>query len=196
MVADGKLLLKEKGTVMEKNRVEVVIDGHIITLVSDDKESYLQKVGLYIDRKLAEVKASMSNKPITEHLRTLLIAVNIADEYFKEQEKGKELERTHKAYVHEMGRMQEENHMLSEKLHEMQAQLSYVREQYIKEVGQLQEDSGEMSELRQEASRLADANRDLQEQLQYARRELEEYISTFDSSEDRQNVVNFSATQR
>jgi len=181
---------------MEKNRVEVVIDGHIITLVSDDKESYLQKVGLYIDRKLAEVKASMSNKPITEHLRTLLIAVNIADEYFKEQEKGKELERTHKAYVHEMGRMQEENHMLSEKLHEMQAQLSYVREQYIKEVGQLQEDSGEMSELRQEASRLADANRDLQEQLQYARRELEEYISTFDSSEDRQNVVNFSATQR
>ena len=191
---------------MEKNRVEVVIDGQIITLVSDEQEAYMQKVALYIDKKLGEIKSTKPNKPVGEHLRTLLISVNIADDYFKAVEKRQELEDVHEAYVHEMGRMQEENILLTEKLHELQAQLSYVREQYVREVGELQEentrlgesienfDPAELDELRQESARLADANRDLQEQLQYARVELEEYISTFDDQQsDRKNVVNFSS---
>ena len=186
---------------MEKNRVEVVIDGQIITLVSDEREEYMQSVALYIDKKLGEIRSSKSNNPVNEHLRTLLISVNIADDYFKAVEQRKELEETHRAYINEMGRMQEENQLLAEKLHELQAQISYVREQYIREVGQMQEENEKLKktsensdapaedELRKEVSRLADANRDLQEQLQYTRHELEEYISTFD---DRQNVVNFS----
>jgi|GEM_PF-1105800 len=191
---------------MEKNRVEVVIDGQITTLVSDENEAYMQKVALYIDKKLSEIKTSKSNTPVTEHLRTLLISVNIADDFFKAVENYERLENTHATYVREMGTMQEENILLSEKLQELQAQLSFVREQYVKEVGQLQEDSvrlnemlgsvpdgKEMDELRKENARLADANRDLQEQLRYARAELDEYISTFDSQkhDDMKNVVNF-----
>lgn len=170
---------------MEKNRVEVVIDGQIITLVSDEQEEYMQKVALYIDKKLSEIRSSKSNKPVSEHLRTLLISVNIADDYFKAVEKRQSLEDTHEAYIQEMGRMQEENIMITEKLHELQAKLNHVEDQHIKEVGQLQEEN----------SRLVELSRDLQEQLQYARNELEEYISTFDgqSQEDRPNVVNFSS---
>ena len=199
---------------MEKNRVEVVIDGQIITLVSDEKEAYMQKVALYIDKKLGEIKSSKSNKPITEHLRTLLISVNIADDYFKALEQYNSLNNTHQTYVREMGLLQEENILLSEKLHELQAQLSYVREQYVKEVGQLQEEmtklidekraleeqagassSQELEEMRQESARLAEVNRNLTEQLQYARSELEEYISTFDKQQEGEikNVVNFNS---
>lgn len=199
---------------MEKNRVEVVIDGQIITLVSDEKEAYMQKVALYIDKKLGEIKSSKSNKPITEHLRTLLISVNIADDYFKALEQYNSLNNTHQTYVREMGLLQEENILLSEKLHELQAQLSYVREQYVKEVGQLQEEmtklieekkvleeqagvnsSQELEEIRQESARLAEVNRNLTEQLQYARSELEEYISTFDKQQEGEikNVVNFNS---
>ena len=199
---------------MDKNRVEVVIDGQIITLVSDEQEEYMQKVGLYIDKKLNEIKSTKSNKPVSEHLRTLLISVNIADDYFKAVEKRQALEDTHEAYVHEMGRMQEENILLTEKLHELQAHISHQREQHVNEAGYLQEENTglakrvedlqiqleqiggstvEQEELRQEAARLADVNRDLQEQLQYARNELDEYISTFDDNlqDDRKNVVSF-----
>ena len=168
---------------MGKNRVEVVIDGQIITLVSDEKEEYMQKVALYIDRKLNEIKSNKSNKPVSEHLRTLLISVNIADDYFKAVEKRQALEDTHESYVQEMGRMQEENILLTEKLYELQAQISHVRDH----------ESSEMDELKQETVRLTDVNKELQEQLQYARNELDEYISTFDGhpQEDRPNVVNF-----
>lgn len=165
---------------MEKNRVEVVIDGQIITLVSDEPESYMQKVALYIDKKLSEIKTTKPNKPVSEHLRTLLISVNIADDYFKAVEKRQALEDTHEAYVHEMGRMQEENLLLNEKLHELQAKLSFSQEQYDRDTGRLQEEN----------SRLASSAEDMRDQLTYARRELDEYISTFD---DRQNVVSFSS---
>ena len=170
---------------MGKNRVEVVIDGQIITLVSDEKEEYMQKVALYIDKKLTEIKTSKSNKPVSEHLRTLLISVNIADDYFKAQEERRSLEDTHEAYVNEMGRMEEENSLLTEKFHELQAQLNHLREQHVREIGQLQEEN----------ARLVEVSRDLQEQLQNARNELEEYISTFDvqQDEERPNVVNFSS---
>ena len=180
---------------MEKNRVEVVIDGQIITLVSDEKEEYMQKVALYIDKKLSEIKSSKSNKPVSEHLRTLLISVNIADDYFKAVEKRRVLEDTHEAYMNEMGRMQEENILLTEKIHELQAGLSHTKEVNSREITQLQEEN----------ARLVDLSRDLQEQLQYARNELEEYISTFDGQFDKRdqmgpsgqsdmpNVVNFGS---
>ncbi|MCL2399010.1 MAG: cell division protein ZapA [Defluviitaleaceae bacterium] len=201
---------------MEKNRVEVVIDGQIITLVSDENEAYMQKVALYIDKKLDEIKSSKSNKPVSEHLRTLLISLNIADDYHKALDKYQSLEGTHDAYIQEMGRMQEENYLLTEKLHELQTQLTYGREQYTREVRQLQEDNAmqnhkiqilheqleqtqsqytlEMELLHQEMSRLKESNRDLQDKYQYAINELDEYISTFDDHDrDRKNVVSFSS---
>jgi len=173
---------------MEKNRVKVVIDGEIITLVSDEKESYMQKVALYINKKLGEIKSSKANKPVSEHLRTLLISVNIADDYFKAVEKRQALEDAYEAYKNDMGRVQEENILLTEKLHELQAQLSTVRKQGVIEADNLRQ-------LQEENVQLNEKVDYLQENLQYARRELEEYISTFDdSSDDRKNVVNFSSS--
>ena len=200
---------------MAKNRVEVVIDGQIITLVSDEKEAYMQKVALYIDKKLGEIKSSKSDKPISEYLRALLISVNIADDYFKAEELRQDLEYIHKNYVHEMERMQEENILITEKLHELQARLSYARDQHIRETGQLKEENAKLNkqasslknqfdkfkpettkkleELREESIRLDNANLELQKQLKCAKDELEEYINTFDGCQtDRQNVVNFT----
>jgi len=176
---------EEKDIAMEKNRVKVVIDGEIITLVSDEDEAYMQQLALYINKKLSEIRSTKSNKPLSEHLRTLLISVNIADDYFKAVAKRQALEDTHEAFKHEMGHMQEENILLTEKLHELQAQLSAVREQYANDIKQLQE-------LQEENILLTDRAQGLQENLQYARSELEEYISTFDELDDRKNVVNFS----
>jgi len=166
---------------MEKKRVDVVIDGQIITFVSFEDESYMQKVAHYIDRKLSDIKSSKANKPIGEYIRTLLIAANIADDYFKAVEKGKALEGIHEAYVQEMSRIQEENVVLTDRLHELQMQLNFLRDQSTRESGQFQQ--------------LQEENTMLREDLQYAQNELEEYISTFDGSTDeRKNVVNFSTS--
>ena len=159
---------------MEKKRVDVVIDGQIITFVSFEDEAYMQKVAHYIDKKLSDIKSSKANKPIGEYIRTLLIAANIADDYFKAVEKGQALEDIHETYVQEMSRIQEENVVLTDRLHELQIQLNFLREQSTREAEQM---------------------RQLQEDLQHAQNELEEYISTFDGNADeRKNVVNFSAS--
>ena len=173
---------------MEKKRVDVVIDGQIITFVSFEDEAYMQKVAHYIDKKLSDIRSSKANKPIGEYIRTLLLAANIADDYFKVVEKGQALEDIHEAYVQEMSRIQEENVVLTDRLYELQIQLNFLREQSTRESGLLQQ-------LQEENIILTKRAQSLQEDLQYAQKELEEYISTFDGNADeRKNVVNFSAS--
>lgn len=116
------------------NKVEVVIGGVIITLVSDEHEDYMQKLARYIDKKLAEIQAANPNASINERTRTLLISLNVADDYFKTQEKFQKLQEHHEKFVSEMGRMQEENHLLTERIYELQDQLNQSRaelEEYI-----------------------------------------------------------------
>ena len=102
------------------NKVEVVIGGEIITLVSGENEEYMQKLSRYIDKKLNEIKSMKTNAAINERTRTLFIAINIADDYFRASERLKTLENEHERFVVELGRMQEENYLLAEKLHEFQ----------------------------------------------------------------------------
>ena len=66
-----------------RNKLEVSICGENITLMSEENEEHMQKVALYINRKLGEIKKFNSNASINERTRALFIAVNIADDYFK-----------------------------------------------------------------------------------------------------------------
>ena len=109
---------------IEKNKVEAVIGGEIITLVSGENEEYMQKLARYIDRKLNEIKEMKSNASINERKRALFISINIADDYFKTLEALNQLETEHEKYVAELGRIQEENYLLKEKLREMQDRLN------------------------------------------------------------------------
>ena len=106
------------------NKVNVVIGGEIITLISNENEEYMQKLARYIDIKLTEIKSMKSNASINERTRTLFFAVNVADDYFKTLEKLRFLEGEHEKYILELGRMQEENYLLTEKIHEMQDRLN------------------------------------------------------------------------
>lgn len=109
------------------NKVDVVIGGEIITLVSGEHEDYMQTLARYIDRKLSEIKSLNSTASINERTRTLFIAINVADDYFKTLERLRRLEAEHSKYIAEMGRMQEENYLLTEKLHHMQDQYNQSR---------------------------------------------------------------------
>ncbi|MCL2373483.1 MAG: cell division protein ZapA [Defluviitaleaceae bacterium] len=65
------------------NRVEVVIGGEIVTLKSKEKPEYLQKLASYVDQKMRAVKKHSLPASIDDNIKSLLIALNIADDYFK-----------------------------------------------------------------------------------------------------------------
>jgi len=60
----------------EKNKVEVRIAGKDYTLVGCESEEYIQKVALYIDKKMTEIMR-MNNK-LSTSMASVLTAVNVA----------------------------------------------------------------------------------------------------------------------
>jgi cell division protein ZapA len=111
------------------NKVNVVIGGEIITLRSSEEADYLQKLALYADKKIEEIKSKSVAAAIDDHVRSLLIALNIADDYHKALEKFEKLDVLHKRFVSEMGKLQEENAQLAKKMKEMQSELTKTKKE-------------------------------------------------------------------
>ena len=125
------------------NRVEVLICGEVITLKSNDDEAYLQRIARYIDQKLADLVALNVTASINERVRTLLIAVNVADDYFKANDKLARLNAEHEKYINEIGRMQQENMLLREKFHELQAEHARLQAEFEEYLQEFDAKSGE-----------------------------------------------------
>ena len=66
-----------------KNKTEVLIAGKICTLSGYESEEYLQKVATYINNKLAEFKKLDGYNHQTKENKSILLELNIADDYFK-----------------------------------------------------------------------------------------------------------------
>lgn len=66
-----------------KNNTEVIIDGKIYTLSGYESEEYLQKVASYINNKTAEYAKVESFKRQPLDTQSVLLQLNIADDYFK-----------------------------------------------------------------------------------------------------------------
>jgi len=119
--------MKHEGSQMmdstESNKVDVVIGGEITTLKSNEKPEYLQKLALYVDHKTTEILSKNSSASINEKMRTLLIALNIADDYFKIKDKHDKLFVLHERFVNEMTRLQQDNTALTQKVNKLENQL-------------------------------------------------------------------------
>ena len=66
-----------------KNKTEVLIDGKIYTLSGYESEEYLQRVATYINNKLAELKNLDGYARLSQELKSILLELNVADDYFK-----------------------------------------------------------------------------------------------------------------
>ena len=66
-----------------KNKTEVLIDGKIYTLSGYESEEYLQRVATYINNKLAELKKLDGYARLSQELKSILLELNVADDYFK-----------------------------------------------------------------------------------------------------------------
>lgn len=94
-----------------KNKVVLRIAGKDYTLVGVESDEYIQKVGLYIDKKMNEI--IKTNNKLSTSLAAVLTSINVADEYFKSYESETHLKKELKHAHDELGKMREENRRLS-----------------------------------------------------------------------------------
>ena len=76
----------------EKNTVQVLIGGKIVRLSGYESEDYLERVASYMNHKLDEMSTLNGWRRMTNDQKNTLIALNIADDYFKAREKAEDLE--------------------------------------------------------------------------------------------------------
>ncbi|WZL83104.1 cell division protein ZapA [Vallitaleaceae bacterium 9-2] len=92
----------------QKNESKVLIGGNVYTLSGDESEEYLQHVALYINKKMQEVQNSENGKKLNTRLQSVLLAINIADDYFKVKTSLDEKERQIEELKKETDRLKNE----------------------------------------------------------------------------------------
>lgn len=70
--------------------IPVVINGKVYTLSGYEGEDYLQNIATYINNKIAECKASEDYRRMNSEYQGVLLALNIADDYFKARTRADE----------------------------------------------------------------------------------------------------------
>ena len=76
----------------EKHYAEVLIDGVVYTLGGQEDEAYLRRVAAYLSEKIGEVRKQKGYSRMSAEYQNLLLQLNVADDYFKEKERGDLLE--------------------------------------------------------------------------------------------------------
>ncbi|MCX8130798.1 MAG: cell division protein ZapA [Clostridia bacterium] len=94
----------------EKNKVDIRIAGKEYTLVGSESDEYIQKVGLYIDKKMNEIMRI--NSKLSTSMAAVLTAINVADDYFKAHENEGYLKKELKKASEELERLREDNRSL------------------------------------------------------------------------------------
>lgn len=117
-----------------KTDIPVVINNKVYTLSGYEGEDYLQNVATYINGKIAECKSSEEYRRMNVEYQGILLALNIADDYFKAKSKADEV----------VGDNSDKEQQLYELRHEViEAQIKHeaalkLVEEYKEQVSQLQ----------------------------------------------------------
>ena len=85
-----------------KNTTQVLIDGKIITLGGYESPEYLQKVAAYLNQKISELSQSAGYNRLSVDTKHTLLALNIADDYFKAKRQAEMFEEELEAKDREM----------------------------------------------------------------------------------------------
>ena len=75
-----------------KTDTEVIIGGKVFTLSGYESEEYLQKVASYINNKINEYNKVESFRRRPMDTQSVLLQLNIADDYFKSKKQISVLE--------------------------------------------------------------------------------------------------------
>lgn len=102
-----------------KNKVTVTIGGQDYTMVAVEDEAYVRKCAAHVDEKLNEIKTVRLSLTDT----AVLAAMNVADEYFKEQENSENLRRQYMESLEEASRLKLELSEAKREIYKLQTKL-------------------------------------------------------------------------
>ena len=105
----------------EKHYAQVLIDGKIYTLGGAEEAQYLQKVASYINDKTAQLKAKDGFSKQSQEYQSVMIQLNIADDYFKAAEQARESQK-------QRDDMEKESYSLKHDLVTMQMKLENLEQ--------------------------------------------------------------------
>lgn len=112
-----------------KNKVEVRIAGKDYTLLGTESDEYMQKVALYVDKKMNEIMRA--NNKLSTSMVAVLTALNTSDDLFKLKESETALRNELKQISEELEilkkekkKLSEENSILTEKNNQLQLELA------------------------------------------------------------------------
>lgn len=77
----------------DKTDTEITIAGRKYTLSGVASEEYLKQVADYLNRKIHEMSDDMSYWKLNGEMKTLMLQLNLADDYFKEKERADEAQK-------------------------------------------------------------------------------------------------------
>lgn len=77
----------------EKTTAEVIIGGKVYTLSGYEGEEYLQRVANYINNKMIELDEIEAFRRFSMDMKSVLVHLNIADDYFKAKAYVEKLEK-------------------------------------------------------------------------------------------------------
>ena len=87
-----------------KNKVVVTIADRDYTMVAVEDENYVRKCAAHVDQQLREI----ANSRISQADAAVLAAMNIADQYFREQDAAENLRRQIKDNLEEVNQLKVE----------------------------------------------------------------------------------------
>jgi cell division protein ZapA len=111
---------------LSKNNIQVIIAGKIYTLSGFESEEYLQRVAAYLNNKIIESGSADGYYRMSPELRSILLELNIADDYFKMKLKVEEME-------HELSEKEKEMYDYKHELVAAQVRLEELEKQISEE---------------------------------------------------------------
>lgn len=91
----------------EKNKVTVRIAGNEYVISGDESPEYIQKIALFVDRKLQEI--TRKNHLLSTSMASVLTSINFADEVFRLGETLKKTEFDFNEFKKKYQELKEEN---------------------------------------------------------------------------------------
>ncbi len=91
----------------QKNEVQVVIDGKVLTMSGEDDEMQIQRVASCVNRMIKKLEGTEMYHSLSTDLKPLLIELNIADELIRTQERVRELEQEAQDKENELSKLRQ-----------------------------------------------------------------------------------------
>jgi len=118
---------------MDMKKVDVRMSTGIVTLKSSESQEYLQKVADYVDEKFNTIKMQNLSAAVDDRRRALLIAMNIADDFFKIKDRHVAMETENKKLTQKAKNLETKNtaaeqqiSALNEQVQRLQAEVTSV----------------------------------------------------------------------